>query len=138
MPPCLTPDSKFSDLAGRIVAPDKRAVLEAEVAKQLQFRGKRRAVLANARGDSFTDPTAAYEDMKTQGIPMLLIWGTDDKMLPKDSMKRLQDLIPDIEYHEIDGASHLAHYEFPERVNPILTEFLTRPKAEEAPIRAAG
>ena len=134
----LAPDSKFSDLAGRIVAPDKRAALEAEVAKQLQFRGKRRAVLANARGDSFTDPTAAYEDMKTQGIPMLLIWGTEDKMLPKDSMKRLQDLIPDIEDHEIDGASHLAHYEFPERVNPILTEFLTRPKAEEAPIRAAG
>jgi pimeloyl-ACP methyl ester carboxylesterase len=134
----LAPDSKFSDLTGRIAAPDKKATLEAEVAKQLQFRGKRRAILANARGDSFTEPTAAYVDVKALGIPMLLIWGTEDKVLPEDSMKRLRDLIPDIEYHEIDGASHLAHYEFPERVNPTLTEFLTRPAAEEAPIRAAG
>ena len=134
----LAPDSKLSDLTGRIAAPDKKAALEAEVAKQLQFRGKRRAILANARGDSFTDPTAAYVDAKALGIPMLLIWGTEDEMLPEDSMKRLRDLIPDIEYHEIDGASHLAHYEFPERVNPILTEFLTRPKAKDTPIQAGG
>lgn len=134
----LAPDRKLSNLTGRIAAPGKKADLEADVARQLQFRGKRRAILANARGDSFTDPTSAYEDMKAQGIPMLLIWGTEDQMVPGDSMTRLRDLLPDVEYHEIDGASHLVHYEFPERVNPILTEFLTRPKAEEAPIRAAG
>ena len=53
-------------------------------------------------------------------------------------MGRLRALIPDIEYHQIDGASHLAHYEYPERVTPILIEFLTRPAAQEAPTRAAG
>lgn len=131
-------DSKFSDLSGRISVPDKKAALETEVAKQLQFRGKRRAILANWRGDSFINPTTDYVEVKTQGIPALLTWGTEDKMLPEDSMKRLRDLIPDIEYHEIDGASHLAHYEYPERVNPILIEFLTRPEADEVPIRAVG
>jgi pimeloyl-ACP methyl ester carboxylesterase len=35
--------------------------------------------------------------------------------------------------HEIEGASHLAHYEYPERINPILIDFLTRPASEEAP-----
>ena len=134
----LAGDSKFSDLSGRISVPDKKATLEREVAKQLQFRGKRRAMLANWRGDSFTNPEAAYADVKAQGIPMLLLWGSQDELLLEDSMQRLRDLLPDLEYHEIDGASHLAHYEFPERVNPILIEFLTRPKAAEAPIRAAG
>jgi len=48
-------------------------------------------------------------------------------------LRRLRDLIPDIEYHELGGARHLAHYEFPERINPILIKFLTRPASEEAP-----
>ena len=134
----LAGDSKFSDLSGRISVPDKKATLEREVAKQLQFRGKRRVMLANWRGDSFTNPEAAYADVKAQGIPMLLLWGSQDELLLEDSMQRLRDLLPDLEYHEIDGASHLAHYEYPERVNPILIEFLTRPKAEEVPTRAAG
>ncbi|MDH5616307.1 MAG: alpha/beta hydrolase, partial [Acidimicrobiia bacterium] len=129
-------DSKLSDLSNRISSPDKKAVLESEVAEQLRFRGKRRAILANVRGDSFTNPTAAYEDVKAQGIPTLLTWGTQDKLILEDSMRRLRDLLPDIEYHEIDGAAHLAHYEYPERINPILIRFLTRPASEEAPIRA--
>jgi pimeloyl-ACP methyl ester carboxylesterase len=95
-------------------------------------------MLANWRGDSFTNPEAAYAAVKAQGIPKLLIWGSQDELLLEDSMQRLRDLLPDLEYHEIAGASHLAHYEYPERVNPILIEFLTRPNAEEVPTRAAG
>lgn len=40
-------------------------------------------------------------------------------------MRRLRDLLPGIEYHEVDAAGHLAHYELPDRVNPILIRFLT-------------
>ena len=134
----LAGDSKFSDLSKAISSPDKRAVLENEVAKQLRFRGKRRAILANWRGDSFTNPTTAYEEVKAQGIPTLLTWGTQDTLILEDSMRRLRDLLPDIEYHEIDGAAHLAHYEYPERINPILIQFLTRPASDEVPIRAVG
>jgi pimeloyl-ACP methyl ester carboxylesterase len=134
----LAGDSKLSDLSDRISSPDKKAVLESEVAKQLQFKGKRRAMLANVRGDSFTNPTVAYEDVKAQGIPTLLTWGTEDKLILEDSMRRMRDLLPDIEYHEIDGAAHLAHYEYPERINPILIRFLTRPASKEAPTRAVG
>ena len=134
----LVGDKKIPDLTGRIADPEKKAALESEVTKQLQFRGKPAAILANLRGDSFTNPRSAYEQVKAQGIPALLIYGTEDKLLPEDSMRRLRDLIPDIEYHQIDGASHLAHYEYPEQVSPSLVEFLTRPAAEEAPIKAAG
>jgi pimeloyl-ACP methyl ester carboxylesterase len=121
----LAGDSKLSDLSNRISSPDKKAVLESDVAEQFRFRGKRRAMLANWRGDSFTNPQAAYEDVKAQGIPTLLTWGTQDKLLLEDSMRRLRKLLPDMEYHEIDGGSHLAHYELPECINPILIRFLT-------------
>jgi pimeloyl-ACP methyl ester carboxylesterase len=63
--------------------------------------------------------------VKAQGIPTLLTWGTEDKLILEDSMDRLRKLLPDIEYHGIAGASHLAHYEYPERINPILIRFLT-------------
>ena len=76
-------------------------------------------------GDGFTNPQAAYEDVKAQGTPTLLTWGTEDKLILEDSMSRLRKLFPDIEYQEIEGASHLAHYEYPERINPILIRFLT-------------
>ena len=134
----LVGDSKISDLSQAISSPEKRAVLEQEVAQQLRFRGKRRAILANWRGDSFTNPTAAYEDVKAQNIPTLLTWGTEDALILEDSMTRLRDLLPGIEYHEIDGAAHLAHYEYPERINPILIEFLTRPMSDEVPTKAVG
>jgi pimeloyl-ACP methyl ester carboxylesterase len=131
-------DGKFSDLGKAISAPDKRAALESEVAEQLRFRSKRRAILANWRGDSFANPTEAYKEVKAQHIPTLLTWGTQDKLILDDSMARLRDLLPDIEYHEIDGAAHLAHYEYPERINPILIRFLAQPASYEAPIRAVG
>jgi len=73
-----------------------------------------------------TDATSCYESVKAQGIPTLLTWGLQDKGLPADSMRRLRDLLPDIEYHELKGAAHLAHYEFPDRINPILIDFMTR------------
>ena len=120
----LVPDAKISDLSERLASADKRAILEPQAAEQLRFRGKRRAILANWRGDGLTDATSCYEGVKAHGIPTLLTWGTRDKLITGDSMGRLRDLLPDIEYHEVDGASHLAHYEFPERINPILIQFL--------------
>jgi len=120
----LVPDAKISDLSDRLASADGRAILEPQVAEQMRFRGKRRAMLANLRGDTLVDATSCYEGVKVQGIPTLLTWGTQDKVLAGDSMSRLRDLLPDIEYHEIEGASHLAHYEFPDRINPILIRFL--------------
>ena len=56
---------------------------------------------------------------------MLLAFGSLDQKLPRESMTRLHDLLPDIEYHQIDGAGHLAHYESADQVNPLLVRFLS-------------
>ncbi len=120
----LVPDAKISDQSDRVLSADKRATLERQVAEQMRFRGKRRAILANWRGDALTVAKPCYERVNDQGIPTLLTWGTLDKSIMGDSMSRLRDLLPNIEYHEIEGAAHLAHYEFPDRINPILIRFL--------------
>lgn len=117
-------DGKIIDLSDSVLSADTRTALENQVAEQFRFRGKRRAILANWRGDALRDATACYEGVKAQGVPILLTWGTLDKN-PQDAMRRLRDLFPGIEYHELEGAAHLAHYEFPDRINPILIRFLT-------------
>ncbi len=121
----LLSDEKLMDLSDSILSADTRAALEPEVAKQFRFEGKRRAMLANLRGNGLLDATSCYERVREQAIPTLLTWGTLDRKLPEDSMRRLRDLYPQIEYHEIERAGHLAHYEFPDRVNPLLVRFLT-------------
>ena len=120
----LMKDQKLADLSDAVVNPAIRPALEPDVLQQFRFRGKRHAILANLRGDALKDATACYQGVKDQGIPVLLTWGTADQKLPGESMNRLRDLLPDIEYHELEGAGHLAHYEYPERMNPILVRFL--------------
>ena len=52
--------------------------------------------------------------------------GKQDQIISGESIGRLRKLIPGIDYHELDGAAHLAHYEFPDRINPLLVDFFKR------------
>lgn len=121
----LVPDRRFADLSDAVVSAETTATLGPKVAEQLRFRGKRRAVLANLRGDALKDATSCYRSVGEQNIPLLLTWGSRDQKLPKESMIRLLELLPDTEHHELEGAGHLAHYEFPEQMNPLLVRFLS-------------
>jgi pimeloyl-ACP methyl ester carboxylesterase len=120
----LVGDNRILDLSKAIASVETRSALTREIEKQLRYKGKKRAILANLRGDALSDATPYYEEVKEQGIPILLTWGSKDQSISRDSMNRLRVLIPEIEYHEIENAGHLAHYEFPERINPILVRFL--------------
>ena len=96
--------------------------------KTMRFKGLKRAKLANLRADEFKDYATInkklYKEVGQQDRMTLLIWGTADKLIIKESIERLREVIPSIEYHEIKGAGHVAHYERSEEVNPILVEFL--------------
>ena len=120
----LVGDRKLADVSDSIVSADIRAALQPTVLEQYRYRGKKRAVLANLRGDALQDATSCYRSLGEQQIPMLLTYGTADRKIPRESMVRLRELLPGIEYHEIEGAGHLAHYEFADHINPILISFL--------------
>ena len=127
----LVGDKKILDLSKAILSDEKRSILTHEIKKQLRYKGKKRAILANLRGDALSDATSYYEAVKAQGIPMLLTWGYQDQSISGESMQRLHALIPEVEYHEFENAAHLAHYEFPEQINPILIQFLMEEGEDE-------
>ena len=97
----LVGDGKLADLSDAVVNVDATAALQRDVLEQFRFRGKRRAILANLRGDALQDATACYRGVKDQGTPVRLTWGTSDRKLPSESMSRLRALLPNIEYPEI-------------------------------------
>ena len=109
---------------------DRLAEFREKYKETMRFKGLKRAKLANLRADEFQDyadlNTALYKKVGQQGRSILLVWGTADKLIPEKSIKRLREVIPGIEYHEIDGVGHIAHYERSEEVNRILVKFLKR------------
>ncbi len=116
-------DKMLTNPSGVLSSEEKKEELSAKLKEQFYYKGKKRAVLANMRGDAISDATVYYEQIKKQGIPVLLTWGVNDRSIPEASMERLCELIPEVQYHEIRNASHLAHYEFPEEINPLLINF---------------
>ncbi|WP_373538393.1 alpha/beta fold hydrolase [Chamaesiphon sp.] len=57
-------------------------------------------------------------------IPMLLLWGSDDRMIPLGTAGILLKLNPLLELINLKGAGHCAHDEMPELVNETICNWL--------------
>jgi len=99
----------------------KRAFL-----KQMQFIGFKRALLSTLRTGTTTGAEEAYRRVGEQDMPVILFWGQEDQVVPFELSEKVVALIPDVEFHVVDNAAHIPHFECPEVVNPPLIAFLTR------------
>ena len=62
--------------------------------------------------------------MKTlSGLPCCLIAGEEDTNAPPKTMKKMAEVIPHAEYHQIPGAGHLTNLEDGKSTNKILSNF---------------
>jgi pimeloyl-ACP methyl ester carboxylesterase len=57
-------------------------------------------------------------------IPMLLIWGCEDRMIPAQTAEILLELNPLLELVNLEAAGHCAHDEVPEVVNETMRNWL--------------
>jgi haloalkane dehalogenase len=62
--------------------------------------------------------------LPTLNIPMLLMWGLKDQMIPPYLARQFAALNPNLELVEIDDAGHCPHDECPDQVNEILLNWL--------------
>ncbi len=90
---------------------------------QLPYRGFKRAILSTMRNMSLAGMAETYARVGHQGRRTLLIWGRQDVTVPFVASEQVRAAIPQIEFHAIDEAGHIPHYERPEIVNPILVAF---------------
>lgn len=57
-------------------------------------------------------------------LPMLLIWGVQDRMIPKGTADVLLTLNPLLKLVSLESVGHCAHHELPDRVNDIVSEWI--------------
>ncbi len=97
---------------------------EANYRYQMRYFGFRRALLSTIRSGILWGSERDFAAVGGLGLPVLLIWGEEDEVVPFALHHRLRKLIPQAQFHAIPGARHIPHYEQPEVIQPILLDFL--------------
>ena len=57
-------------------------------------------------------------------IPMLLIWGLQDRMIPPSQARAIAELNTNLKLIELENAGHCPHDEYPEQFNSLLLDWL--------------
>ncbi len=57
-------------------------------------------------------------------VPILLIWGLQDKMIPPKQARAIASLNPRLKLIELEEAGHCPHDEYPEQFNSLLLDWL--------------
>ncbi|MFD3808551.1 alpha/beta fold hydrolase [Streptomyces sp. NPDC058611] len=65
--------------------------------------------------------------------PVLVVWATGDRLMPREHGRRLAELYPQGRLVEIADSSTLVPEDQPERLADVLTDFLIQTGAEPAP-----
>lgn len=125
-------DAKLPTALERMGVPEG-APYRDEFLGQLRYQGFKRALLSTYRNNPLLNLRPVYERVGETAIPALLIWGDEDHVVPFDHHEHVEETIPHVEFHAIEGGSHMANYQLPEVVNPILIDFLQRHTEQQEP-----
>jgi pimeloyl-ACP methyl ester carboxylesterase len=120
--PFMLPQTQVEDFYN----PERFPTWQDQYRVQMQYKGWKRAILSSIRNTVRIEALAEYQAVNRKGLPMLLLWGTQDQTIPAADIELLRSIIPGIEFYAIDSAGHLPHYEQPQTVNPILIDFLSK------------
>ena len=113
----------LGNLTKDIKEPSRAAGYVTQFKQQMQFKGFKRALLSTMRSGVLTSAADAYATVGKLPIPVLLIWGEEDEVVPYHLSETMRQLIPQADFHPIPNAGHVPSLERPERVNPILISF---------------
>ena len=79
------------------------------------------------------------EDLPKIDVPVLVVHGTEDRILPFEATAaRLPALIDDLRLVEVEGGPHNIGWTHPEQVNAALLEFLDQRSPAEGGVGAGG
>jgi pimeloyl-ACP methyl ester carboxylesterase len=109
---------------------DEKKITEEQVeayAAPIAAKGGRYALYQTARQaipKNIDEITSKY---KTIRVPTLILWGLQDKIIPLEIGEQLRSDIPNSKLEIIDKAGHMPQEEVPERVIPLILEFMKKP-----------
>jgi pimeloyl-ACP methyl ester carboxylesterase len=95
-------------------------------AVQLQYQGFQQAQLATLRAMPLQSLEPSYRAVGASGLPVLLIWGRQDTVIPFETSAKVQAAVPQAELLAVENAAHTPNYERPQVVNPAILGWLGR------------
>ena len=116
----------ISKMYDDFVHPERFPKFEISFKEQFEYRGFLRAILSTMLKLDMESAQSTYERIGKTKIPVLLIWGELDETIPYHVHQQVCVAIPQIEFHSIQKAKHLPHYEQSDEVNEILLKFLQK------------
>ncbi len=93
---------------------------------QMSYKGYLPALLSTLRHFPMNNMSASYRSVGDMGIPVLALWGSEDRIVPAENAERLSLLVPQASVRIIEGGTHAITYSRPEEVSSALTDFLRR------------
>ena len=93
---------------------------------QMRYKGFARAILSTMMHFPMTTSRDVFLRVGQLSIPKLLLWGENDKTIPFSLHTEVISSLPGVEFHAIPDAGHIPHFETPERVNPLILDFLLK------------
>ncbi|AWZ02219.1 MAG: alpha/beta hydrolase [Rhodobiaceae bacterium] len=91
---------------------------------QAGFDGYSRALLSSIRHYPLWDAQDAYKTIGLTDLPVQIIWGTDDDVVPYANAEEITTLVPSATMHTFDGTDHLVPLAEAEKLNALLVEFV--------------
>jgi pimeloyl-ACP methyl ester carboxylesterase len=106
------------------VEPERFAEWPARFREQMGYHGFSRALLSTIRHTMTTSSLADFRVIGEAELPVLVVWGREDGVVPFDHHAHVLEAIPHATLLAVDGAGHLPHMERPDVVEPALRKFL--------------
>ena len=120
----VSADRMVQSMASGFFDPEHVKMFQDQCRVQIQYRGFKRALLSTLRNKTVDGIPEVYQSLGKLDVPVLLIWGRNDRTLPLEQSGDILSAVPRAEFHVIEDCSHIPQYEKPEEVNPILQQFL--------------
>ncbi|WP_194755871.1 alpha/beta fold hydrolase [Aliidiomarina indica] len=115
-----------ASLEADYLRPEQQASLQAAYAAQMKFRGFTRALTSSFYAFTTEDHPSRYRQTKANGMPVMLVWGTQDTIVPYRQHEAVIEDAHIVNFLTVDGAGHTPHLEQPDAVNYALVRFLGR------------
>ncbi len=99
----------------------------ADIYDSFKDRGARNAIahvvraVVDTRGQIVTMVDRAY---LTQAMPMLVVWGTEDMVIPVKHAETVTQVAPGAQVEVLGNSGHFPHKDHPERFAKILSDFI--------------
>jgi pimeloyl-ACP methyl ester carboxylesterase len=102
-----------------------------KIESQFSKEGYFPAVLSSIRNMPLYGMADAYQRVGRHNRETCLIWGDRDQIVPFSGHEQICKWIPDIRFDSLSGSGHACNLEDAEKVNYLLTSFLTSPSSSD-------